>query len=514
MKWPVSFFSGLRRFPVYSLPRKPDGGLALQRNKPGLSCDNKPIPSLELPDRLIFPLLDYAKHKVKPEVVVGQTVSIGDTLATGVIASISGTVSAIHSHPVIHPSYKEALCVVLDTDHSLNDESPAFTTLQQAELQRIKLAGVNGLGGAGFDTFTKLDTARVHNGKVSILLINAVECEPLISCDEALIRSDSASIVDAIHCLIELTECDRCVLAIEDDKKVAVDVLTASIAEKADSNKIPIELVSLSAIYPSGAERVLIQRITGQSLKSGQRAAETGIVCLNVATVVAAWRAQSGHPMISRVVTIAGSAASKSTNVRVRIGTSVDEVLKQTGNLPHSDLPATSRPRIRAGGPLSGFDLHTLSVPISATTNCIGIESPLVKTPAAPCIRCSRCSDVCPVNLVPQQLLWYSSGNDIDSARRFGLDECIECGCCDIVCPSSIELTSIFRHARSIHKEQQHIKAEAAIARVRFEKHENRVAVREQRTRQLREEKKERIAATQNPVADAIARAKARRKKQ
>lgn len=514
MKWPGSFFAGFWQLPDYSLPKKPRGGLALKRNKQGLGYDDEPIPSLALPHQLVFPLLDYAKHSVKPHVVVGQTINIGDSLATGIIASAAGTISAIGPQPIIHPSYRETNCVVVDTDQTRNDKTAIFTPLQQPQLQRIKMAGISGLGGAGFDTFTKLESARTHNGKVSLLLINAVECEPLISCDEALIRSNSDDVIEAIHCLIKLAECDRCVLAIEEDKAIAIEVLTKSIAENVASSRTPIELVTLSAIYPSGAEPVLVQRITGKSLKSGERAAKKGIVCLNVATVVAAWRAQFGYPMSSRVVTITGSAASNTTNVWVRIGTRVDEVLRQTQNLPQSALSQTRKRRIRAGGPLSGFDLRTLSVPITATTNCITIEPPLVETPAAACIRCSRCSDVCPVNLIPQQLLWHASGDDIASARRFGLQDCIECGCCDIVCPSSIQLTSIFRHARSSHREQQHVKTEATMARERFEKHEHRVAVRELRTQALRKENKAGINTTQDPAADAIARAKARRNKQ
>lgn len=483
----------------------------MARIKPGLPPANNLISSLALPNELIFPLLDYNKRVVKPEVVAGQVVRPGDSLASGVIASAHGTISAIKPHPFIHPSNKETDCVVLEVDQALNTDTLAFPSLKEPDLQRIRQAGIAGQGGAGFDTFAKISKAKFKSGKVETLVINAVECEPLISCDEALIRCESSSVIDAVHCMITITDCKRCVLAIEDDKAEAIDRLKSAIADKRALYNVKIELVTLSPIYPSGAERILVQRLTGQSLRAGQHASDIGLVCLNVATVVAAWRAQSGHPMVSRIVTIAGSQASNATNVRVYLGTSVEDVLRQTGNLSSTQHAKSDLPRIRAGGPLSGFDLHTLSVPITATTNCIALELPLIKTPATACIRCSRCSDVCPVNLVPQQLLWYAKSDDVENAQRFGLDDCIECGCCDIVCPSSIELTSIFRHTRSIYKEQQHLKAEAELARTRFEKHEQRVTIRVEKTRQQREKKVAQSIAKQDPVADAIARAKRRR---
>ena len=495
---------------------EPDGGLPLVRNKPGLEAVGVAIAELPVPDQLVYPLLDYARQAVQAQVHVGESVLLGDSIAEGILATASGTVKAIEHRPIIHPSHRDALCVVLDVDAKGDENTQSLAASDTLSTERLAQACISGLGGAGFGTALKLRAAQNKVANISYnssetgihtLLVNAVECEPLISCDEALIRSDAQTVITAVHTMIKLSVCQRCVLAIENDKVDAIAMLSTAIDAVKSDTGVVIELVRLSAVYPSGAEKVLVQRITGKPLPTGVRATELGILCLNVATVVAAWRAQAGYPMISRIVTVAGSRANTPCNIRVRIGTSVADVLQSTGNAPEADDS-----RVRAGGPLSGFDLQSLSVPVSATTNCIAIEPPPSKSTAMACIRCSHCSEVCPVNLVPQQLYWYASGNDIQQAQRFGLDNCIECGCCDIVCPSSIELTSMFRYARSSWREQQQDKQDADIARERYEQRQRRLTHREQEARKIREEKKTQLISSKDPIADALARARARKR--
>ena len=250
-----------------------------------------------------------------------------------------------------------------------------------------------------------------------------------------------------------------------------------------------------------------MERITGKTLAPGCRAADQGILCLNVATVLAAHRAQRGYPMISRVVSITGARALSPVNVRVRFGTTVEHVLQFTGNLP------AQHDRVRAGGPLSGFDLMHTSVPVTATTHCLAIEPELHKPAAVACIRCGACSDVCPVNLVPQQLYWHSRADDLDGASRFGLQSCIECGCCDVVCPSAIELTATFRYARAAVREEQHQQALAQLAQQRFELRQQREHAREIETHRAREAKKAQLTSPDDAIAAALARTRARKKK-
>lgn len=511
----------------------PSGGLALKRNKLGLPAAGSPIREISLPEQLIFPLLDYNKHALTPVVSVGDHVKAGDWLAPGVLCSAHGIVSTIENKTIIHPSHRSALCVVIDTyqDVELTTEVVKICGDFHALTAHEKIAQANicGLGGAGFSTANKLAAVRNSDTDIELLLINAVECEPMISCDEALILSNATHIIDALIQMINITDCARCVLAIEDDKVEATQLLEAAIQsskQSAQNGDVNIELMRLSPIYPSGAERVLVQRITGKMLPSGTRASEQGILCLNVATALAVSAAQQGTPLISRIVSVAGSAAAQPTNVRVRLGTSVSHVLEQTGNGLEDSISGTAI-RVRAGGPLSGFDLPHSDVPITATTNCITVE-PTIKagdagdsastfagaTTANACIRCSRCSDVCPVDLLPQQLHWYCDKTLTENATRYGLNDCIECGCCDVVCPSLIQLTASFRHNKAAWREQQLSAQQAQTSKVRFEEREQRLEQREQQAQALRRERAKQLqakSAEHDPIAAAMARARARR---
>jgi len=313
---------------------------------------------------------------------------------------------------------------------------------------------------------------------------------------------DAHGVVLAIRSMIDLTECDRCLLAIEEDKTTAIANLRHALAnlpyDNSAKTRVPIELTTITPIYPSGAERVLIHRLTGHN---------AGIVCLNVATIHAAWQAQQGYAMTSRIITIAGSQAHNPCNVRVHLGTSIEQILQATGNTVN-----TAQHRVRAGGPLSGFDLIDLDVPVTATTNCIAIEAQREAKPAQPCIRCGECSDVCPASLLPQQLYWYAQTNEIEQANRFGLNQCIECGCCDLVCPSQIPLTQSFRHSKAIAR-QQLIETKAANdAKQRFEQRQIRLDRIAQEQASQRERQKRTLQEEKDDMAQSLERARLRRK--
>lgn len=492
------------------------GGLRLPRYKPGLP-DGGTLSCLQVPEEIVIPLIDYHRNILSPMVRAGQRINMGDALASGIIAPASGIVTGVEARPIIHPSLRTEPCVVIRTDSAQINTQPIFPALtDKLDRDRIARCGVQGLGGAGFTTAEKLFAAvqkagndqkhTVMNG-IDTLIINAVECEPGISCDEALMMTEAGAVVEAIANIMATSNCRRCILAVEDDKTAAIAALRDAL-ENSKASNARLELRQLAPIYPSGAERPLIQQLIGKHVADGVRPSDLGIVCLNVATAVAVWRAQLGYPLIARVVTIGGQRAANPTNVNVLLGTSVREVLRQTAN-----EPATGSLRIRAGGPLSGFDLQSLDVPIGATTNCIAIEESANIPVPRPCIRCSACSDVCPVDLLPQQLYWYASKDDLVKSAHYGLDRCIKCGCCDVVCPSHIPLTQTFRYAHDAQREQHRLTRVAAEAEERYRLRERRLVQRAALREGKRKAAKSILEQGADPIAAALERARSKRRK-
>ncbi len=478
------------------------GGLRLPRDKPGLPVNGE-IRELALPARLMLPLLDYRREALIPRVKAGQWVGAGQSLAPGVIAPASGRVASIEPRPVIHPSGMHAPCIVLEPDTEQPDEARLYEPLPTMTAERLDKCGVQGLGGAAFATADKLKAIEHSANEPRILLINAVECEPQIACDEALLMCDATAVIKAIGFLMDSTQCQRCVLAVENDKTAAI----AAIRQALQRHPVALELVLLEPVYPAGAERSLIRRITGRSMNAEQRPAELGILSINVATALAAHRACQGFPLYSRIVTVSGVGLPEPVNVRVRFGTPVDEVLRQCG---YQD--SVMEHRVRANGPLSGFDLPSLQAPVTASTNSLGIQPVQATPPPQPCIRCGACEEVCPEQLLPQQLYWYARADDLSGCQRFGLDSCITCGCCDLVCPSSIPLTQSFRHARDAQREHERQEHMALLSQQRFQAREQRLADRAAAREARRQQAKAKLSTSKDPIADALARARQRRK--
>jgi electron transport complex protein RnfC len=482
------------------------GGLALPRNKPGLSADRE-IRTLSVENKICIPLLNYQQEVLEPVVSIGQTVRPGDTLAAGVVASCFGIVESIESRAVNHPSGIHSLCVIICPETGKPNDVPYYPTQDVVTADRISACAIHGLGGAGFNTTDKLNAIRAtDHGFVDTLIINAVECEPLISCDESLIANQAPLIVTAIEGLIDLTQCRCCLFAIEDDKTVAIEQLELAIQEYAHG--VRFEVIYLAPIYPSGAERPLVERLTGKRTPGDIFPASLGILCINVATALATEYARQGHALVSRIITIAGDFAENPMNVRVTFGTSIYDVIQQTGNLTHID-----NAKIRVGGPLSGFLIQDLSAPITATTNCITLERSTKPEQIHACIRCGACSDVCPVDLLPQQLNTYCVIENTEKAKEFRLNECIECACCDVVCPSNIPLTQTFRFTKGLIREQDRQSLLASQAETRYQQRESRLADHAEKRALKREAARARLETSKDPIADALARARQRRKK-
>jgi electron transport complex protein RnfC len=436
-----------------------------------------PIRKATLPAQLVIPLTQpgYAP----PEILVqaGQYVRKGEVLARGTPgmgvtahASTSGTIIAVVDHQVPNASTLPEPCALLQPDGKdewLKLPALDWTAGDAATLiARIRECGISGLGGAGFPTHTKLGGAL---GKIHTLVINAAECEPFITADDALIQERAGEIVLGIKILLHIVQPQRCLIGIEDNKPRAIAALQAAL----DAAKEPrITQVLIPTQYPSGAEKQLIYVLTGTEIPSGKIALHSGILCQNIGTAQAISRAVvHGEALVERVVTLTGAALQQPCNLDVLVGTPIRDLLQQCG------LQADKLSRLINGGPLMGLHLPHADLPVLKITNCVIATTNDELPPAPPaqaCIRCGFCADACPVTLLPQQLYWFARSKELEKAEAHKLIDCIECGACAYVCPSHIPLVQYYRAAKAELREDKEKHRMAELSRERFEFHQAR----------------------------------------
>ncbi|HSG53723.1 MAG TPA: electron transport complex subunit RsxC [Rheinheimera sp.] len=476
----------------------------------------RPIAVLPLPDRLYIPLRQHIGVagqllvKEGDRVLKGQALtSAENSMAVPVHAPTSGSVIAITPHTSAHPSALPELTLVLapDGQDEWREREPLnFINCDKNQiLNRIHDSGIAGMGGAGFPTHLKTGVAQ----PVDYLIINAVECEPYISADDLLMQEAATTIVKGIDILCHLLNPKAVLIGIEDDKPIATAAMKAACNQR---DNYYVRCVPVK--YPSGGEKQLIQLLTSKEVPNGRRPIDIGIVMQNVGTAFAIAQAVvDDHPLISRIVTVAGDTLAQQQNVMALLGTPVSHLLTACGFEPEVDQ------RVIMGGPMMGFTLPDLLVPVVKTTNCI-LAPTNAELPAAQqemdCIRCSACADACPATLLPQQLLWFSKAKDSEKLKEYNLADCIECGACAYVCPSEIPLVQYYRIAKADIREQQREALKAEQAKARFEARNARL----EREKQERLERNQQLAAARQQqqqasganaaVADALARIKAK----
>jgi len=444
-----------------------------------------PVP---LPAKLIVPFHQHAGEAAKPVVQVGSRVLKGQIIglpdghiSSAVHAPTSGTVSAIGMHPVAHPSGLPNLCATLIPDGREQWEQHRrfdYRTRNASELQQqLRLAGIVGLGGAAFPSDIKL---RIGRRQVDTLILNAAECEPYITCDDMLIRERAAEIVKGAEMLRFIVDAREVLIGIEDNKPEAIAAMQRAVKDEG----MPFEVVTIPTIYPGGGAKQLIRVLTGLEVPSGTLPPDIGVQSFNVATTYSVYRALAhGEPLLSRIVTVTGNVR-QARNYEALIGTPIDELVALGEALPDTN-------GYIMGGPMMGLPLPEVRVPVVKATNCVIAASeklfPL-QFPAMPCIRCTRCVEVCPAELQPQDLYWFSRAREFGKAQAFSLFDCIECGACSYVCPSHIPLVQYFRFAKSEIHAREKDKQAADSARERHEYHTFRIE-REKR------EKAEKLAA-------------------
>ncbi|WP_217546777.1 electron transport complex subunit RsxC [Pantoea sp. GbtcB22] len=474
-----------------------------------------PLSQLPLPERFIIPLKQHIGHEgeicVAPgdKVLRGQPLTFGGGRMLPVHAPTSGTIEEIAPHMTAHPSGLSELCIFLRADGedrwTTLDPQPDYRALSREEaVKRIHNAGIAGLGGAGFPTATKL---RGGLRGVKTLIINAAECEPYITADDRLMQDCAAEVLEGCRILAWVLQAERVLIGIEDNKPEAIAALKQALG---GDRELQIRVIPTK--YPSGGAKQLTQILTGLEVPHGGRSTDIGVLMQNVGTAWAVKRAiVDGEPLTERVVTLTGAALARPRNVWGRLGTPISHLLQHAGFTPGS------RQMVIMGGPLMGFTLPSLNVPLVKISNCILAPSASEMgndQQEQSCIRCSACADACPAKLLPQQLFWYSQGGDHEKARAHNIDDCIECGACAYVCPSNIPLVQYYRQEKA---ELRAIDLEAkrtAEAKARFEARLARLE-REKQAREARHEQaKQRVARSDQGELDAaVARVKARQEK-
>ncbi|EOI5729454.1 electron transport complex subunit RsxC [Cronobacter malonaticus] len=503
----LKLFSAFRKEKVWDF----NGGIHPPEMK--TQSNGTPLRQLPLPGRFIIPLKQHIGSEgeicVAPgdKVLRGQQLTVGRGRMLPVHAPTSGTVTAIMPHPTAHPSALPELSIIIDADGedrwiAREGWSDYQCRSREALIERIHQFGVAGLGGAGFPTGTKLQGG---GDKIETLIINAAECEPYITADDRLMQDCAAQIIDGVRILAHILQPREVLIGIEDNKPQAISMMRAVLHGE---HKIRLRVIPTK--YPSGGAKQLTQILTGKQVPHGGRSSDIGVLMQNVGTAFAVKRAIiDGEPLTERVVTLTGEAVGRPGNVWARIGTPVRHLLEHAGFIP------TSEQLVIMGGPLMGFTLPGLDVPVVKITNCL--LAPSATEMGAPqeeqhCIRCSACADACPADLLPQQLYWFSVGQQHDKATAHNLADCIECGACAWVCPSNIPLVQYFRQEKAEIRAIAEEEKRAAEAKARFEARQARLE-REKAARLERHKKSAAQPSGQDQDAIQAALARVREKK-
>ncbi|MBN2259563.1 MAG: electron transport complex subunit RsxC [Clostridiales bacterium] len=417
--------------------------------------ENKPIKTAVEPSLVHIPLRQHIGAPASPLVKVGDIVKVGQKIgeAGGFVsvpihASISGIVKSVKNQSVLGGS---ALTISIENDlkneiHESVLPKGKLEDLSGKEIiEIIKEAGIVGMGGAGFPTHVKLSPP--PDKKIDVVILNGAECEPYLTNDYRLMIENPEEIIFGMEALMKIFNLKEGYIGIENNKPEAFKIMT-----QAAKRNPGIKIVGLKTKYPQGAEKQLINAITGRQVPSGGLPMEVGAVVNNVATAAAIANAiQSGMPLIERICTVTGRGVKDPQNIRIKIGTMINEIVEQCGG--YTDDVG----KLIMGGPMMGIASHTDKLPSTKTTSGILVfteKEAKIPEPSA-CIKCGKCVEACPSFLQPSYISAYALIDNLVMAEKYNAMDCIECGSCSFVCPSKRPLVDSIRIAKREILEQR-----------------------------------------------------------
>ena len=439
-------------------------GLKLDTRKH--ATEGKQVELVPTPKQVVIPINQHLGAPNKVLVSIGEKVKRGQRIAEGanpgpmtvpVHASIAGTVQKIENHPQSNNS--EGLCVIIEGDGSAEEmflpPLDPFECSREEALQRIRDAGIIGMGGAGFPTHVKLSVP--EGKKIDYIIANGAECEPYITSDEAIVSERPDVFLRGLAMVMKITGAGKAIIGIESNKARILPTLENVIQQAKYPGDIQARLCKI--LYPQGSEKMLITALTGREVPSGGLPMDAGCMVLNLGSLVAIAEAFTrGKPLIDRDLTVSGGACGKPKNIRAPVGTIITDLPKEFFDIDYSRLK-----KVLFGGPMMGNAVPSLNMPIQKNTSGILLmtEEELLIEEEGPCIRCCRCIHNCSLLLSPILMNTALKVDDLDEAVMVGLLDCMECGSCSYMCPARIKLTQRFRVGKQRYRNLQAARVKA-----------------------------------------------------
>ena len=412
----------------------------------GLAIEVMPPPSqVVLPLSMHFGAIAKPTVKKKQEVQEGEEIAVVEkALGASIHSSVTGVVKAIEPRP--HPTMVRCDAVIIDRDPEAPPrqyESEDWRKLSREQLlARVKNAGIVGMGGAGFPTYVKLSPP--PNAKIDTLVLNGAECEPYLTTDHRLMLEYPEKIIEGAKIILKILGIKQGIIGIELNKPDAINTMNKAAQQLAGKDDDVIKVQGMDVKYPQGSEKQLIYSLTKRSVPGGGLPFDVGVIVQNISTTLAVFEAATiQKPVYEKVATFSGRALHRQANLQIKVGTLLSDVVNYLGG-------AKDVVKIVSGGPMMGFAISSLDVPVTKTTSGVlflnSSETDLGEF--GPCIHCGWCMEACPMGLSPKEVALYVEAGRGHLTEKFGIFDCFECGCCAYVCPAKRPLVQFARLAK------------------------------------------------------------------